>query len=169
MTNPPTGRLFPNADGHDLILSRTFRAPIEDVWASVTESDRTARWFGAWVGDAAPGRMIKMQMAYEDQAPWFDVRIDACDPPRRLALSTTDESGNWRIELLLSQTDGQTELRLVHHLDSTDVVGEMGPGWEYYLDMLVAARADASTPSFDDYYPVMKPYYDSLPTGTDPA
>ena len=120
MISPPTGRLFPTADGNDLVVSRTFRAPIEDVWASVTESDRTARWFGAWEGDAAPGRMIKMQMAYEDQAPWFDVRIDACDPPRRLAVSTTDESGNWRIELLLSHTDGRTELRLVHHLDTTD-------------------------------------------------
>lgn len=50
---PPTGRLFPAADGTDLVVSRTFRAPIEDVWASVTESDRTARWFGAWQGDAA--------------------------------------------------------------------------------------------------------------------
>jgi hypothetical protein len=45
MTNPPTGRLVPTADGSELILSRTFRAPIEDVWASVTEPDRTARWF----------------------------------------------------------------------------------------------------------------------------
>src|SRR5262249_60711520 len=92
MTNPTPGRLVPTAGGNELILSRTFRAPIEDVWASVTESDRTARWFGAWKGDAAPGRMIKVQMGFEDQAPWLDKRIDACDPPRRLALS--NESGN---------------------------------------------------------------------------
>jgi hypothetical protein len=38
----------------------------------------------------------------------------------------------------------------------------MGPGWEYYLDMLVASREDLPTPSFDDYYPAMKPYYESL-------
>lgn len=165
MTSPPTGRLFPTADGTDLVVSRTFRAPIADVWASVTESDRTARWFGAWKGDAAPGHMIKMQMAFEDQAPWFDVRIDACEPPRRLALSTTGDSGAWRLELLLSHADGRTELRLVHHLDTTDAVGEMGPGWEFYLDMLVAARDDRPAPSFDDYYPAMKAYYEALPTG----
>lgn len=169
MISPPTGRLFPTADGNDLVLSRTFRAPIEDVWASVTESDRTARWFGPWKGDAAPGRVITMQMAYEDQAPWFDVRIDACDPPRRLALSTTDESGNRRIELLLAHTDGQTELRLVHQLDTTEGIGEWGAGWEYYLDMLVAARDGLPTPSFDDYYPAMKPYFEALRTQTDPA
>ena len=164
MISPPTGRLFSTTDGHDLVVSRTFRAPIEDVWASVTESDRTARWFGAWEGDAAPGRMIKMQMAYEEQAPWFDVRIDACDPPRRLALSTNDGSGSWRIELLLSHTDGRTELRFVHHLDTTEGIGDMGPGWEYYLDMLVAARDDLPKPSFDDYYPAMKPYFETLRT-----
>jgi len=162
MTNPPNGGLFPTAGGHDLVVSRTFRAPIDGVWASVTESDRTARWFGAWEGDAAPGRMIKLQMAYEDQTPWFDVRIDACDPPRRLALSTTGEGGGWKLELRLSHADGRTELQLVHHLDTTDQVGEMGPGWEYYLDMLVASRDDRPTPSFDDYYPAMKAYYDSL-------
>jgi uncharacterized protein YndB with AHSA1/START domain len=163
MTNPPMARLFPTADGRDLVLSRTFRAPIEDVWASVTESDRTARWFGPWEGDAAPGRTIKMQMAYEDQAPWMDVRIDACDPPRRLAVSATDEHGSWRLELLLEHADGRTELRLVHHLDTGDQIGDMGPGWEYYLDMLVASRDGSPTPKFDDYYPAMKPYYESLP------
>ena len=167
MSSAPTGRLFPAGDGHDLVVSRTFRAPIEDVWASVTESDRTARWFGAWKGDAAPGRMIKVQMAFEDQAPWLDKRIDACDPPRRLALS--NESGGMRIELLLSHTDGMTELQLVHHLDPADEIGAYGPGWEYYLDMLVAARDDLPAPSFGDYYPAMKPYYEALPVQTGPA
>lgn len=162
MTNPPTGRLFATAGGADLVVSRTFRAPIEDVWASVTESDRTARWFGAWEGDAAPGRTIKLQMAYEEGAPWFDVRIDACEPPRRLTLSTIEESGGWHLDLLLTHTDGRTDLRLVHHLTSTDGTGEMGPGWEYYLDMLVAARDGRPTPSFDDYFPAMKAYYDGL-------
>jgi uncharacterized protein YndB with AHSA1/START domain len=157
MTTSPTGRLV----GTDLVHRRTFRAPIEDVWASVTESERTARWFGAWEGDAAPGRTIKLQMAYEETAPWFDARIDACEPPRRLALTTVDEAGTWRIELLLDSTGDETELRLVHHLDSTEAVGEYGPGWEYYLDMLVAAREDRPAPSFDDYYPAMKPHFEA--------
>jgi uncharacterized protein YndB with AHSA1/START domain len=162
MTNPPTGRLFPTADGTDLIVSRTFPAPIEDVWASVTEPDRTARWFGPWKGEAGPGRTIRMQMAFEDQAPWFDVRIDACEPPNRLAVSMLDDSGTQRLELRLSHTGGRTDLRLVHHLDTEDSTGEMGPGWEYYLDMLVAARDGRPTPSFDDYYPAMKAYYEAL-------
>lgn len=164
MSSPPTGRLFSTADGSALAVSRTFRAPAEDVWASVTEPERTARWYGAWEGDAAPGRTIKVQMAFEDQAPWFDMHIDACDPPRRLALSMTDESGTWRIELRLSEEEGRTRLELVHHLATPDGVGEFGPGWEFYLDMLVASRDGSPRPDFNDYYPAMKPYYDGLRT-----
>jgi uncharacterized protein YndB with AHSA1/START domain len=164
MTPIPTGRLFRTDSGSDLVLTRTFRALADDVWASLTEPERTARWFGPWEGEGAPGRTVKVRMVFEEQEPWIEVRIDACDPPRRLALSMEDEAGSWRTELLLSEVDGVTELRLVHHLDTEEGIGEVGPGWEYYLDMLVASRAGAPLPSFDDYYPSQKPHFESLTT-----
>lgn len=154
----PTGRLF----GTDLVFTRTFRAPVEDVWASVTEPERTARWFGAWEGEARPGAMIKVQLGFEDGAPWCEARIEACDAPGRLALSMTDDAGSWHLEVLLAETAGATELRLVHHLENLDALGEVGPGWEYYLDLLVASRDGAPHPSFDDYYPAMKQYFEDL-------
>ncbi|WP_405149031.1 hypothetical protein OG589_13180 [Sphaerisporangium sp. NBC_01403] len=46
MSRLPTGQLFRTSAGSDLILYRTFHAPAEDVWAGLTESDRTALWFG---------------------------------------------------------------------------------------------------------------------------
>ncbi|MFB9905776.1 SRPBCC family protein [Allokutzneria oryzae] len=164
MNRVPTGRLFRTGSGSDLELKRTFRAPIDDVWASVTEPERTARWFGPWEGDAAPGRTIKVRMVFEEQEPWSDMLIDACEAPRRLAVSTKDDSGHWRMELLLSEEDGVTTLRLVHHLETEDGIGELGAGWEYYLDMLVAARDGSPQPAFDDYYPAMKPYFEGLRT-----
>ncbi|MCE6997388.1 SRPBCC family protein [Saccharothrix sp. S26] len=164
MTPTPAGRLFRTDQGSDLVLTRTFRALAEDVWASLTEPERTARWFGPWEGEAAPGRTVKVQMAFEEQEPWVEVRIDACDPPRRLALSMVDEASTWRMELLLSEVDGVTELRLVHHLSTEEGIGEVGPGWEYYLDMLVASRTGAPLPGFDDYYPSQKAYFEALTT-----
>lgn len=164
MTPVPTARLFPTATGIDLVLSRTFRAPVTDVWASVTESERTARWFGPWEGEAGPGRTIKVQMAYEDDPIWCEMHIVECEPPRRLAISMTDENGDWRLDLNLSEVDNATELQLVQHLQSTDLVPDIGPGWEFYLDMLVAAREDKPRPDFEDYYAAMKPFFERLST-----
>ncbi|BCY10265.1 SRPBCC family protein [Actinoplanes sp. L3-i22] len=157
MSPTPTGRLF----GDDLVLTRTFRAPIGDVWASLTEPERTARWFGPWEGDAAPGRTIKVQMVQEEGKPWFDMTIDACEPPRRLAVSAGEADGRWHLEMTLTEEAGVTELRFTQHLTTTEGVGEVGPGWEFYLDALVAARDGNDVPSFDDYYPSMKEHYES--------
>ncbi|MFI6822844.1 SRPBCC family protein [Micromonospora sp. NPDC050187] len=164
MNRLPVGRLFRTDAGSDLVLTRTFRAPVEDVWASVTEPERTARWFGPWEGEPGPGRTVRVQLAYEEGKPWHDLLIEACEPPHRLAVATLAEHGSWRLEMLLVEADGVTELRFVHHLDSEEAIGEVGPGWEYYLDLLVAARDGADLPIFDDYYPAMKPYYDGLPS-----
>lgn len=162
MTPDPTGRLVPTSSGHDLVLTRTYSASARDVWASVTEPERTARWFGPWGGEAAPGRTVEVQMAFEESAPWCPIRIEACEPPGRLAVSMEDEAGSWSLELLLTETEGATELRLIHHLTSPEALGSTGPGWEYYLDMLTAAREGGPRPDFADYYPAQKAYYESL-------
>ncbi|GAA4030266.1 hypothetical protein GCM10022247_64200 [Allokutzneria multivorans] len=162
MSRTPTARLFHTDSGTELVLDRTFRAPIEDVWASVTEPERTARWFGPWKGDAGPGQMVKLQLAFEEKQPWCDLRIESCSAPRQLEVSMKDEVGNWRLELALSEKDGVTTLQLTHHLESVEGIGEIGPGWEYYLDMLVAAREGTPRPEFSEFYPEMKPYFDGL-------
>jgi uncharacterized protein YndB with AHSA1/START domain len=154
MSPTPTGRL----SGHDLVLTRRFRAPIDDVWASVTEPERTARWFGGWEGDGRPGGAIKVQMIQEEGRPWIDMTVDACEAPRRLAISSPGEHG-WRMELALTEAAGVTELRFTHYLTSTAAVGDYGPGWEFYLDALVAAREGTPAPVFTDYYPAQQAYF----------
>jgi len=46
-------------------------------------------------------------------------------------------------------------------LTGTEGVGEVGPGWEYYLDALVASRDGQPAPDFDDYYPAMKEHFEA--------
>jgi uncharacterized protein YndB with AHSA1/START domain len=155
--------MSPKATGivreNKLILTRTFRVPIDDVWQSVTDSESAARWFGRWEGDAGIGKTVRLQMLHEKGQPWTNVLIDACEPPRHLAVTTKDDFGEWRLELTLTQTGDTTELRFVHHLTDRKSAGDTGPGWEYYLDMLVAAREGKPLPSFDDYYPAQKAHY----------
>jgi uncharacterized protein YndB with AHSA1/START domain len=151
----PTGRIA----GNDLILTRTFRAPIEDVWTSVTTSESCARWFGRWEGDARPGKTIRLQMLHEKGEPWTNVTIETCVAPRHLAVTTKDDWGEWRLELTLEQTGDITTMTFVHHLSDKKLAGDTGPGWEYYLDMLVAAHAGQPLPKFEDYYPSQKQYF----------
>jgi uncharacterized protein YndB with AHSA1/START domain len=152
----PTGRL----EGNDLVLTRTFAAPIDDVWTSITRSESTARWYGSWTGTPGTGNTVTIKMVMEDGAPESVAHIDACEPPRRLALSTQGKYGV-NIEITLVQTDSVTELRFVHHVTDRKLARDFGPGWEYYLDNLVAARAGEKLPSFDAYYPAMQAHYTS--------
>lgn len=162
MSPTPGGRLVPTLDGRDLVLTRTFRAPVEDVWASITESERTARWFASWTGDPGPGKTISATMTFEEGAEPMDMTIDACEPPHHLAVSSDDRYGAWRLEARLTERDGATELRFTHHLDPEVNLAEVGPGWEYYLDNLVASRDGAPLPDFGDYYPAQAAYYEAL-------
>lgn len=151
----PTGRIA----GNELILTRSFRAPIDDVWTSVTKSESTERWFGRWEGDAGPGKTVRLLMVFEKGDAWTNVLIETCEPPRHLVVKTKSAYGEKRLELTLAQTGGTTELTFVHHLTDNKMVGELGPGWEYYFDMLVAVRAGEPLPKFDDYYPAQKQYF----------
>jgi hypothetical protein len=91
------------------------------------------------------------------------------EPPHHLAVSATDDYGTWRLEAHLTENDGITDLHFVHHLDARPDVAEVGPGWEYYLDNLVASRDAAPPPNFDDYYPSQKTYYEGLERDLDAA
>lgn len=162
MNPTPTGRLERTASGVDLVITRRFRAAIDDVWESVTASESTARWIGPWSGEPGPGKTVRLQMSFEEGAPTCDVSIEVCEPPRRLLVTTKDDYGTWRLEWTLSQSGDTTELEFVQHLTDGTMVGDVGPGWEYYLDMLVAARNGQPLPKFADYYPAQREHYRDL-------
>lgn len=159
MSPKPNGRL----SGGDLVLTRTFRAPIDDVWTSVTRSESTARWFGPW--ERVPGddeKKIRVQMAFEEGKPWLDGKIERCEAPRHLSVRTKGGYGEKVLSIELSEADGTTTLEFTHHAVNRKAIGELGPGWEYYLDNLVASREGGAPPKFDDYYPSQKAHYTAL-------
>lgn len=161
MTTPtPTGRLLPTADGHDLVLTRTLPGSTQDAWASLTEPDRTARWIGRWQGTGALGETVKLQLGFEEASPWTDIKITECDAPRRLRVLTIDENGSWDVSIDLTGTGEQTELRFVMHRVDPSSIGEIGPGWEYYLDQLAASISGTPLPNFDDYFPGQREYFE---------
>ena len=157
----PTGRRA--REGHDrVVFERTFRAPIADVWAAVTEPRRLERWVGTWDGDPADGWVGFRMTAEAEDASAERMVIDECDPPRRLAVTTHAETGSWRLLLALTDIEGGTRLTFTQPGIDPVEAESVGPGWEYYLDRLVAAETggDVTAIDFDrDYYPSMLDQY----------
>ncbi len=111
----PTGRRE-HRDGKEfLVIERRFTAPIESVWAAVTEPERLARWIGTWTGDPASGA-VDFRMLYEGEGPATEVfTILECEEPRRLAVTSTvpfDEGRlvEWHLTLDLTEAAGVTTL-----------------------------------------------------------
>ncbi|MVA75381.1 ATPase [Auraticoccus sp. F435] len=156
----PTGQLTRTADGADLVLVRTHRAPVADVWAALTEPERTARWFGSWSGPAGPGRSVELTLTAEEGNPTTTVEVLACTPPVHLRIRAVDEYGTWDLEARLAEADGVTTVELVQHLADPGEATSSGPGWEYYLDRLLAVLREEPMPDFADYHPALVGHYE---------
>lgn len=156
-----TGRVRKTAGGADLVVPRSLALTIEDAWAHISEPRLTEKWFGPWEGDARTGGAIRVRMRFEEGHPEMPMKVLACEAPRRLSLESVGEHGGWLIELQLEADGDDTLVSLIHHLGPDDLggIGEIGPGWEFYMDLLVAATEDTEEPTFDMYYPALKEFY----------
>lgn len=165
MTPAATGRRE-TRDGTDhIVFTRTFRAAIDDVWAAVTESERLARWIGTWIGDPASGA-VTFQMNAEGDIPEETFEIASCEAPRRLVIDSWNEAEQvtWHIELSLAEEAGVTTLTFSHSVPRAELASGVGPGWDYYLDRLVAAENGAGVGSIDwaSYSPALSEHYRTL-------
>ena len=166
MTATPTGTRVMRAGRSHLVLERTFTAPIEAVWAAVTEPARLARWIGTWEGDPASGE-VTFRMLFEGEDPPDEVfHIDVCEPPRRLATRhrIPGDDFEWQLHLDLAERGGVTTLTFAQVMDDPEIAENVGPGWDYYLDRLVATEAgnDPAEVRWDDYYPTHADHYRSM-------
>jgi uncharacterized protein YndB with AHSA1/START domain len=157
----PTGTVVERDGQHVLVQTRTFRAPIEDVWAAVTESDRLARWIGSWDGDPESGS-VQFRMLFEGDHPGETMTIRVCEPPHRLHVTSQAGDEVWLLDVDLTHEHGVTTLTLSQPGVTQEQAAGVGPGWEYYLDRMVDAEtgADPGQRDFErDYYPAMSAYY----------
>lgn len=152
-TTSMTGRREERDGTPVLVIERELQAPLEDVWAACTDPARMQRWIGTWSGDPASGVVSFRMTAEGDDVPAEEMDVLACEPPRHFAVRgrepqsfSADGSGEtayWHMELDLSEADGVTSVRFVQLLApgqlGVEMVSSVGPGWEYYLDRLVAS------------------------------
>ncbi len=166
-TTPPLGHRETRDGAEHVVFTRTFTAPIADVWAACTEPERMERWIGTWTGDPASGEVAFRMTAEGDDVPEEVYLVDVCDPPRRFVVRSRDAAAfsadgsgprvAWQHTLELSEANGVTTLTFTQVVPEgphgADLVSSVGPGWDYYLDRLVASfgAADPGRIEFEPY------------------
>lgn len=148
-----------------LELRRSFRIRATKLWRYLVDSDYLDQWFGAWQGDPE-SRRVQVTLSAEEGSPTESVEILDCDQ-RALLLEVRTGQGSerWQLELHIETRDEGSEL--VFRMPGLDpqMASSVGPGWEFYLDRLVAAvnGKDAGLVVFEpDYYPGLSDYYKAL-------
>lgn len=119
-----------------LRFHRRFGAPLDEVWAWITDPDQSAKWIGRWTGDPSTGS-LHLHVDTEAARGTQDLVIETCAPPRELVVRLE----TWQVGLTLSHGNSVTTVELAQGIDDADDAEQVGPVWDYYLDRLTAATS----------------------------
>lgn len=137
--------VLPPADGLgervSVLLSRSYDAPIGDVWDAVTQPDRIKRWFMPISGDLRVGGTFQLEGNAGGE-------ILACEPPRLLRVTFGGPTSLVEVRLI-AQEDSATMLELEHTVPiemAQSGAGALyvGPGWDgavLGLDLFLRGKA----------------------------
>jgi uncharacterized protein YndB with AHSA1/START domain len=159
-----TGTVTQHGETAELTLERRVTADAIAVWPFLTESRELGMWFGTYAGDPDSGEVVVSLTAEEGEAT-SAVEILDCQAPERLAVLTSDEAGTWSLEVELidggHEQGSGTTIRFTHHDVALVGLPDVGAGWEWYLDRLVAALGGGPMPDWNEYYPALRDAYES--------
>lgn len=135
--------------GHALmiVMSRSFRHPIGEVWSAVTDPDRLGEWLGRPEGDLRRGGEYTLHGGMRGGLPnGSGGTILRCDAPRLLTLSWEREGTTTaEVEFHLAAEDSHTRIELLYASARKGFAVRAAPGggvwtggagWEYFLDCL---------------------------------
>jgi uncharacterized protein YndB with AHSA1/START domain len=151
-----------HTDNAEVVIERTFDAPIDLVWRMWTDGAQFASWYGPSGAsilvaelDVRVGgrRRVGMEVSTPDgpMRMWFGGEHRTVDGPTLLVYSeqVTDEAGSpmaggrpTEVRVELSEADGGTRMVMTHLGLPSDSPG--ATGWEMAFDKLTAALAAAS-------------------------
>lgn len=101
-----------------------FDTNIRDLWSAVTEPTRLVKWHAQVEGDLRPGGEFHIRQAADD---WEGTgRVEACEPPRRLLVTTRESDESWQKGQGVPPFDETIEVTLTPDGDRTALVVEVG-------------------------------------------
>lgn len=125
-----------------VVFHRHYRAPVEKVWAALTEPERLADWFAAAEVDLRVGGTLRLDWNGVSHA---DMQITACEPPRRLAWTWTIGGRDTLVQFDLQPDSQGCALTLTHSGVPAAGAG-VRAGWHAHLEALPDAIEGRATP-----------------------
>lgn len=141
-----------------ICLLRVLHAPVERVWAFLTESELRARWLAAGAMELQAGGTVELHFdhtklsqeptpaKYRDLPPVITGRVTRCEPGKLLEFTWMESHGEHSLVLWeLTTSFDDTQLAITHrNLGTRDVLLSVSAGWDAHLgilDDLLCARA----------------------------
>ncbi|MDX6368412.1 MAG: hypothetical protein QOK30_3488 [Nocardioidaceae bacterium] len=153
-----------------------YETTIDDLWQAVTNPSRVARWYGQVEGELSPGGEFRTSIT--DAQIEATGRVEACEPPRRLLVTTreTDESyGDGEgvppfdevIEVTLTADGDQTILVIEVRGMPLDKIAFDGAGWQVHAEHLAAYLAGRDHGDTEARWGELVPAYQQLAAALD--
>ncbi|HEY1489254.1 MAG TPA: SRPBCC family protein [Micromonosporaceae bacterium] len=154
-----------------LRIEDRFDTTVEDLWSALTDPDRLRRWYGEVSGDLRPGGRFRLYIPSAD----IDAtgRIDACEPPHRLAVTSRETDESYRrgngvppfdeiAEATLSADGDRSVLAIELRGMPLDKVAFYGAGWQIHVENLAALLAGTDPGDEEKRWEQLVPAYQAL-------
>ena len=144
---------------------------IDDLWSALTDPGRLARWHGQVEGDLRPGGKFRVYIEGADIESTG--RVEACEPPRRLLVTTRETDESYRKGQGVPPFDASVEATLTADGDQTILVIEVrgvpldkiaffGAGWQIHAEKLAAYLAGRERGDIEARWDELVPPYQDL-------
>ncbi len=161
-----------SADGKGIVrVEDRFDTDIDDLWSALTDPSRLAHWYGQVEGDLRPGGEFRL---YLESDGWDGTgRVEACESPRRLLVTTRESDESWRkgrgaapfdeaIEATLTADGDQTTLVIEIRGLPLDKIAFYGAGWQIHAENLGAYLAGRERDDSEKRWDELVPSYQDL-------
>ena len=161
-----------SADGAGAVrIEDRFGTGIDDLWSALTDPGRLARWYGQVEGDLRPGGAYRVYI--EANGIENAGRVEACEPPRRLRVTTRETDESYQrgqgvppydevIEATLTADGDQTILLIEVQGMPLDKIAFYGAGWQIHAENLAAHIAGRERGDTEARWGELVPPYQDL-------
>ena len=152
-----------------------FDAEIDAVWSAITDPRRLSEWHSKVEGERRPGGTFRIYVEADD---WEGTgRVETCEAPRRLVVTTRESEESWRKGRGVPPFDERLEVALMPDGDQTNVVLEVrglplerlafyGVGWQIHFENLGAYLAGRAIGDTEPRWDELIPFYQALAVDT---